>query len=136
MLMANGRSLSVAGDATLLQAIRSARMDLPALCYFEGLPPYGACRLCTVTVTAPRHAVVAPCSYPVEDGLVVETDAPTNCASSADCARAYGDLVGAAAIGFIGCGQDRRCGRPTRAAYVELYGAARAMPILHHAAAA
>jgi len=68
--------LGVPGDATPLQAIRTAGVDLPTLCYFDGLPLYGACRLCLVTITAPRHAVVAACSYPVEDGLIVQTDAP------------------------------------------------------------
>ena len=157
-LMVNGRSLNVPGDATLLQAIQAAGVDLPTLCYFEGLPPYGACRLCLVTITAPRHAVVAACSYPVEDGLVVETDAPdavatrqlalefllSRCPRSevirnlaaregiawsrfgfppserADelcvlcglCVRVCRDLVGAAAIGFIGRGAQREVGAP------------------------
>jgi bidirectional [NiFe] hydrogenase diaphorase subunit len=154
----NGRSDSVPRDATLLQAIRSAGVDLPTLCYFEGLPPYGACRLCMVTITAPRHAVVAACSYPVEEGLVVQTDAPdavatrrlalefllSRCPRSevirslatregitrsrfgfppperADelcilcglCVRVCRDLVGAAAIGFIGRGTEREVGAP------------------------
>src|SRR3989304_4966633 len=75
-LTVNGHSICVPDDAKLLQAVRSAGVDLTTLCYFDGLPPYGACRLCMVTITAPRHAVVASCSYPVEDGLVVETNAP------------------------------------------------------------
>ena len=154
----NGRSLSVADDATLLQAVRVAGVDLPTLCYFEGLPHYGACRLCMVTITAPRHAIVAACSYPVEDGLVVETDAPDSVAirrlalefllsrcprsevirnlaaregitgsrfgfplpERADelcilcglCVRVCRDLVGAAAIGFIGRGAQRKVGTP------------------------
>jgi len=157
-LMVNGRSLNVPRDATLLQAIRTAGVDLPTLCYFGGLPPYGACRLCMVTITAPRHAVVAACSYPVEDRLVVETDAPdavatrrlalefllSRCPRSevirnlaaregitwsrfgfppperADqlcilcglCVRVCHDLVGAAAIGFIGRGAQREVGAP------------------------
>ena len=159
-LMVNRRSLSVPGDATLLQAVRAAGVDLPTLCYFDGLPPYGACRLCMVTITAPRHAVVAACSYPVEDGLVVETNASgavatrrlalefllSRCPRSevicslaaregitgsrfgfppsehADelcvlcglCVRVCRDLVGAAAIGFIGRGAEREVGAPFR----------------------
>lgn len=75
-LTVNGRPVAVPADATLLHAVRAAGVDLPTLCYWEGLPPYGACRLCMVTITAPRRALVASCTCPVEEGLVVETDAP------------------------------------------------------------
>jgi bidirectional [NiFe] hydrogenase diaphorase subunit len=156
-LIVNGRSLSVPDDATLLQAVRVAGVDLPTLCYFDGLAPYGACRLCMVTITAPRRALVASCSYPVEEGLMVETDAPdavatrrlalefllSRCPRSdviralagregvtrsrfsapperADelcvlcglCVRVCQDLVGAAAIGFMGRGAEREVGAP------------------------
>jgi len=155
-LVVNGRSLSVSGDVTLLQAVRAAGVDLPTLCYFDGLASYGACRLCMVTIAAPRRALVASCSYPVEDGLVVETESPdaiatrrlalefllSRCPTSdviralaatagvsttrfathgkADdlcilcglCVRVCRDLVGAAAIGFIGRGAQREVGAP------------------------
>jgi len=75
-VIVDGRSVSVPADANLLQTVRAGGVELPTLCYFDGLAPFGACRLCMVTVTAPRHALVAACSYPVEDGLVVETHAP------------------------------------------------------------
>lgn len=157
-LIVNGHSLSAPDDAMLLQAVRMAGADLPTLCYFEGLAPYGACRLCMVTVTAPRRSLVAACAYPVEEGLVVETDAPdavatrrlalefllSRCpqseviqglaaragvtetrfgpAGKADelcvlcglCVRVCRDLVGAAAIGFIGRGGKREVGAPFR----------------------
>lgn len=156
----NGRQVCVADDANTLQAVRAAGIELPTLCYWEGLPPYGACRLCMVAITAPRRAVVASCTYPVEEGLVVETEAPTaaalrrmalefllsRCPTSevirslaaragltgsrfgppplerADelcvlcglCVRVCRDLVGAAAIGFIGRGARRQVGAPFR----------------------
>jgi len=69
----NGKSVSVPEGTMLLKAIHSAGVDLPTLCYHESLPPYGACRLCMVTITAPHYAVVASCAYPVEEGMVVET---------------------------------------------------------------
>jgi bidirectional [NiFe] hydrogenase diaphorase subunit len=75
-LTVNGQPVTVPEDATLLQAVRAAGVDLPTLCYHEGLAPYGACRLCMVTITAPCHKVVASCHYPVEEGLVVETESP------------------------------------------------------------
>jgi bidirectional [NiFe] hydrogenase diaphorase subunit len=75
-LTVNGKSYSVAEGTMLLEAVRSAGVDLPTLCYHEGLAPYGACRLCMVAIHQPRQALVAACTYPVEEGLEVETAAP------------------------------------------------------------
>lgn len=78
-LVINGIPYHAAPQANLLEAIRRAGVDLPTLCYLEGLPPYGACRLCLVEVTpsgspAPAEpAVVAACAYPVRADLRVET---------------------------------------------------------------
>jgi bidirectional [NiFe] hydrogenase diaphorase subunit len=75
-LTINGRSMSVPPGTLLSEAVRAAGIELPTLCYHEGLLPYGACRLCMVAIKKPRSALVASCTYPVEEGLVVETDAP------------------------------------------------------------
>jgi len=75
-LTVNGCPVRVPDGATLLQAVRAAGVELPTLCYHDGLAPYGACRLCMVAIAAPRQAVVASCAYPVEEGLAVETAAP------------------------------------------------------------
>jgi len=75
-LTVNGHPITVPEGAVLLEAVRAAGVELPTLCYHEGLAPYGACRLCMVMLTKPRRELVASCTYPVEDGLVVETDAP------------------------------------------------------------
>ena len=75
-LTVNGQPMTLPEDATLLQAVRTAGVELPTLCYHEGLAPYGACRLCMVMITEPHRALVASCAYPAEEGLVVETDAP------------------------------------------------------------
>ena len=75
-LTVNGQPIAMPEDATLLQAVHAAGVELPTLCYHEGLAPYGACRLCMVMITGPQRALVASCVYPVEEGLAVETDAP------------------------------------------------------------
>jgi NADH dehydrogenase/NADH:ubiquinone oxidoreductase subunit G len=72
----NGQPVSVPEGTVLLEAVRAAGVELPTLCYHEGLAPYGACRLCMVAITKPHQALVASCAYPVEEGIVVETDAP------------------------------------------------------------
>lgn len=75
-LTVDGRSVVVPDGATLLQAVRAAGVELPTLCHHDGLEPYGACRLCMVTIVAPRRALVASCVYPAEDGMEVRTDTP------------------------------------------------------------
>lgn len=155
-LTIDGQVIEAPADSTVLQAIRQVGAHLPTLCYWEGLPAYGACRLCLVEMTAPQQQVIAACAYPVEDGMSIETqgeravvirkmmlefmlarcptseviqslarDAGVNesrFASMADanelcilcglCVRVCRDLVGAAAIGFIGRGTDRVVGAP------------------------
>jgi bidirectional [NiFe] hydrogenase diaphorase subunit len=74
-LTVNGQPVTVPDGTTVLQAVRAAGVDLPTLCHHDGLAPYGACRLCMVVITEPHRTLVASCTYPVEEGLVVETDA-------------------------------------------------------------
>ena len=82
-LTINGRSTEMPTGATILEAVREMSVDLPTLCHWDGLPSYGACRLCLVEVLAPgadpfeeEADVVAACTYPVEEGLVVDTTGP------------------------------------------------------------
>lgn len=59
---------------TVLEAARWYGFDIPTLCYMDGLTPYSACRLCVVEVKrGERSRLVASCSCPVEEGMVVET---------------------------------------------------------------
>lgn len=60
---------------TILEAARTAGIDIPTLCSHEKLAPYGACRLCTVEIKRGQQSqLVASCVYPVEEGLVVKTE--------------------------------------------------------------
>jgi bidirectional [NiFe] hydrogenase diaphorase subunit len=60
---------------TILEAARMAGIDIPTLCSHEKLAPYGACRLCTVEIVrGQRSQLVASCVYPVEEGLIVNTE--------------------------------------------------------------
>lgn len=54
-LTINGKSVSVPEGSTILEAARSAGIDIPVLCYYKDIHKYGACRICVVEVEgAPR----------------------------------------------------------------------------------
>lgn len=76
-LTIDGNEVEVPEGATILAAARKAGVDIPTLCYHEGLEPYGACRLCVVEVLQRgRTRVESACTRPVEEGIEVHTDTP------------------------------------------------------------
>jgi len=59
---------------TVLEVARFLGLEIPTLCYNEGLSPWGGCRLCLVEIgTGDRTKLVTSCTYPAEEGLVVKT---------------------------------------------------------------
>ena len=71
----DGIALSVPKDYTILQAARSANINIPTLCYLEGLNKIGSCRLCVVEIKGAR-SLQASCVYPVSEGMEVYTNTP------------------------------------------------------------
>lgn len=71
----NGARVKARRGATILEAARANGINIPTLCYLEGLPPMGACRLCVVEVEG-SQALVASCHTPVAEGMVVQTHSP------------------------------------------------------------
>jgi NADH dehydrogenase/NADH:ubiquinone oxidoreductase subunit G len=70
----NNQKLSVEEGATVLEAALANGIDIPRLCYHPALPPYGACRVCLVEVEkGGRKRLTTSCTYPVSEGLVVQT---------------------------------------------------------------
>ncbi len=77
-LTIDGKEVRIAEGKTILEAAKSADIDIPTLCYHPALSPAGACRICSVEITRKgRSRLVTSCNYPVEDGLVVSTSSPT-----------------------------------------------------------
>ena len=74
-LAINGKTVSVPEGSTVLQAIRAAGSDVPALCHHEAVPPSGACRLCMVEVTFQGGGtkLVTSCNHLVAHGMQVST---------------------------------------------------------------
>ena len=80
-LTVNRKEINVPEGISLLEAVRKAGEYLPTLCHMEGLPPYGACRLCLVELINNENRdqepqVVAACAYPVENGQEIATNGP------------------------------------------------------------
>ena len=59
---------------SLLLAARENGIDIPTLCHHDDLKPEGHCRLCVVEIGPPGHTrLVNSCTYPVEEGLIIQT---------------------------------------------------------------
>jgi bidirectional [NiFe] hydrogenase diaphorase subunit len=71
----NGLEVSAEEGWTILEAAKFYGLEIPTLCYYEGLSPYGGCRMCVVEIgEGEKSKLVSSCTYPVEPGLVVRTD--------------------------------------------------------------
>ncbi|MBN2091350.1 iron hydrogenase small subunit [candidate division KSB1 bacterium] len=68
----NGRSIQAEKGETILTAIRRIGIDVPTLCYYEGLSPVGRCRMCVVEVEG-RNDLVPACAFPVSEGMRIRT---------------------------------------------------------------
>lgn len=70
----DGIELEASEGTTVLEAAKEAGVQIPTLCHYEKLKPYGGCRLCTVEAEIRgRTKLVASCLYPVEKDLIVRT---------------------------------------------------------------
>ena len=73
-LKIDGKNIQVEKGLTILKAAKQNGIEIPTLCYHEGLSPLTNCRLCIVEVTENgRTRVVTSCNYTVSEGMVVET---------------------------------------------------------------
>ncbi|WP_209631000.1 2Fe-2S iron-sulfur cluster-binding protein [Methanofollis sp. W23] len=74
----DGQKIEVEKGTTALEAARSLGIEIPTLCYHEGLPPDGNCRLCQVEVTDARGrtSLVISCMYPIKGPVEIRTDTP------------------------------------------------------------
>ena len=71
-LSIDGQSLRVPAGTSIMRAARAAGLDIPKLCATDALNAFGSCRVCLVEV-AGRRGLVASCTEPVADGMVVRT---------------------------------------------------------------
>ncbi len=69
----DGIDVQVPKDNTVLQAARSMGINIPTLCYLEGINKTGACRMCLVEIDGDKKLHTA-CTLAVWDGMIVKTN--------------------------------------------------------------
>jgi len=72
-VMIDQRSVEVPAGSTILDAARKLGINIPTLCFLDGLEPNTSCMMCLVRVKGRRQLVPA-CATAVEHGMHVEND--------------------------------------------------------------
>jgi NADP-reducing hydrogenase subunit HndD len=72
-LIINGKSCTADENLTILEAARVNGIDIPHLCYLEGIHEFGTCRICVVEVEGAK-TLQASCITKVSDGMVIHTN--------------------------------------------------------------
>lgn len=80
-LVVDGKPVSVPKGTLVIEAAFSAGSDIPYFCYHPRLSSVGACRMCLASVELEmfgqrRASIMATCTIPVSDGMVVKTQTP------------------------------------------------------------
>ena len=71
-LTINQKPVAVPEGTTILEAARSAGIEIPSLCYLKNVHRFGSCRICVVEVEGMR-TLQASCMTRAREGMVVHT---------------------------------------------------------------
>ncbi len=71
----DGKQLTAPAGTLLIDACKSAGIEIPAFCYYPGLSLQAACRMCVVRIEKMPKLQTA-CTTPVTEGMVVQTETP------------------------------------------------------------
>jgi len=74
-LTIDNQVIQVPEGTTIMEAARTANIQIPHLCYLKDINEIAACRVCCVEVEGER-AMVTACNNPVKEGMVVYTNSP------------------------------------------------------------
>jgi NADH-quinone oxidoreductase subunit G len=69
----DGKQLTAPAGTLLIDACKSAGIEVPAFCYYPGLSLQAACRMCVVRIEKMPKLQTA-CTTPVTEGMVVATE--------------------------------------------------------------
>ena len=74
-LTVDGQKITAPAGTLLIEACKTAGIEIPAFCYYPGLSLQAACRMCVVRIEkAPKLATA--CTTTVAEGMVVQTETP------------------------------------------------------------
>ncbi len=71
----DGKEIKAEPGQMILQAAMEAGIYIPYLCYYPGTKPFGACRMCVVSVDGVGGSP-ASCTTPVAPDMIIKTDTP------------------------------------------------------------
>ena len=71
----DGQKLTAPAGTLLIDACKSAGIEIPAFCYYPGLSLQAACRMCVVRIEKQPKLATA-CTTTVAEGMVVTTETP------------------------------------------------------------
>ena len=72
-LTVDGKKITAPAGSLLIEACKSAGIEVPSFCYYPGLSLQGACRMCVVKVEKMPKLQTA-CTTVVGEGMIVSTD--------------------------------------------------------------
>lgn len=67
----DGKIITAEKGQTIVEAASANGVYIPTLCNFEGLPPKGCCRMCTIKI---NNRYMTACTTPASDGMEVESN--------------------------------------------------------------
>ncbi len=71
----DGHKLTAPAGTLLIDACKTAGIEIPAFCYYPGLSLQAACRMCVVRIEKMPKLQTA-CTTPVTEGMIVQTETP------------------------------------------------------------
>lgn len=74
-LTIDNQLIEVAKGTKIIDAAKSAGINIPNLCFLRDLNEIGACRICVVEVDG-KEALLTSCNNTVEEGMVIHTNSP------------------------------------------------------------
>jgi len=74
-LTVDGQKITAPAGTLLIEACKTAGIEIPAFCYYPGLSLQAACRMCVVRIEKMPKLQTA-CTTPVAEGMVVQTETP------------------------------------------------------------
>jgi len=74
-LTVDGKKVTAAAGTLLIEACKSAGIEVPSFCYYPNLSLQGACRMCLVKIEKMPKLQTA-CTTVISEGMIVTTDSP------------------------------------------------------------